>query len=111
MTNKDRAASTTQRNALAPSLIAAIALFLAPLLIGGEWFLLILFIVAILAVIVGWFAIQARHWWWVPVFAAIAILWNPIFPFAFDGPVWTAAQPVAAVLFLVAGATIRTTRS
>ena len=111
MTNKDRSASTYQRNAFAPAVIAAIALFLAPLLIGGEWFLLIRFVVAILALIVGWFAIQARHWWWVPVFAAIAVLWNPIFPFAFDGPVWTAAQPVAAVLFLVAGATIRTTRS
>ncbi|MFF2485668.1 DUF6804 family protein [Microbacterium sp. NPDC058062] len=111
MTNKDRTASTYQRNAFAPSLIAAIALFLAPLLIGGEWFLLIRFVVAILAVIVAWFAFQARHWWWIPVFAAIAVLWNPIFPFAFDGPFWTAAQPVAAVLFLVAGATIRTTRS
>ena len=110
MTNKDRAAATYQRNAFAPSLIAAIALFLAPLLIGGEWFLLVRFVVAILAVIVGWFAIQARHWWWVPVFAAIAVLWNPIFPFAFEGPVWTAAQPAAAVVFLVAGATIRTTR-
>lgn len=111
MANKDRTDATYQRNAFAPSLIAAIALFLAPLLIGGEWFLLIRFIVAILAVIVAWFAFQARHWWWIPVFAAIAVLWNPIFPFAFDGPVWTAAQPVAAVLFLVAGATIRTTRS
>src|SRR6478736_10300592 len=105
MTNKDQAPATYQRNAFAPSLIAAIALFLAPLLIGGEWFLLIRFVVAILAVIVAWFALQARHWWWIPVFAAIAVLWNPIFPFAFDGPVWTAAQPVAAVLFLVAGAT------
>jgi hypothetical protein len=111
MTNKDRTAATSQRNAFAPGLLAAIALFLAPLLIGGEWFLLIRFVVAILAIIVGWFAVQARHWWWVPVFAAIAVLWNPIFPFEFTGPVWTAAQPVAAVLFLVAGATIRTTRS
>ncbi|MFB7892431.1 DUF6804 family protein [Microbacterium sp. NPDC056044] len=111
MTNRDRAVSGYQRNAFAPSLIAAIALFLAPLLIGGDWFLLIRFVVAILAVIVAWFAFQARHWWWIPVFVAIAVLWNPIFPFAFDGPVWTAAQPVAAVVFLVAGATIRTPRS
>jgi len=111
MTNRDRTASTYQRNAFAPGLIAAVALFLAPLLIDGEWFLLIRFVVAILAVIVAWFAFQARHWWWIPVFAAIAVLWNPIFPLAFDGPVWTAAQPVAAIVFLVAGATIRTTKS
>lgn len=109
MTRSDRSVSQVQRNALAPGLLAAIALFLAPLLIGGEWFLLIRFVVAILAVIVAWFAWQARQWWWVPVFAAIAVLWNPIFPFEFSGPVWIAAQPIAAVVFLVAGATIRTT--
>jgi len=96
-----------QRNALAPGVLAAIALFLAPLLIGNDWFLLIRFVVAIFAVIVGWFAIQARQWWWLPVFAAIAVIWNPIYPFEFSGPFWIAAQPVAAVVFLVAGGLIK----
>jgi hypothetical protein len=96
-----------QRNALAPGLLAAIALFLAPLLIGSDWFLLIRFVVAILAVIVGWFAVQARQWWWLPVFAAIAVIWNPLYPFEFSGPFWVAAQPIAAVVFLVAGGVIK----
>ena len=65
----------------------------------------------ILAVIVLWFAVQARQWWWVPVFAAIAVIWNPVFPFPFSGPVWIAAQPAAAIVFLVAGATIKTPRA
>lgn len=111
MNSTDRSASQYQRNAFAPGLLAAIALFLAPLLVGGEWFLLIQFVVAILALIVVWFAVQARQWWWVPVFAAIAVLWNPIFPLGFTGPVWAAAQPVAAIVFLVAGATIKTPRT
>ena len=110
MTSADRSASPVQRNALAPGLLAAIALFLAPLLIGSEWFLFIQYVVAILALIVAWFAVQARQWWWVPVFAAVAVLWNPIFPFGFSGPVWTAAQPVAAIVFLVAGALIKSPR-
>lgn len=96
-----------QRNALAPGLLAAIALFLAPLLMGNDWFLLIRFVVTILALIVGWFAVQAKQWWWLPVFAAIAVIWNPIYPFDFSGPFWVAAQPVAAVVFLVAGALIK----
>ncbi|WOQ69841.1 DUF6804 family protein [Microbacterium limosum] len=111
MTSKVRAPSRYQRNAFAPSLIAAGTLFVAPLLLGGDWFLVVLFLVSILALIVAWFAIQARQWWWMPVFAAIAVLWNPVFPFPFTGPVWTAAQPVTAVVFLVAGAMVKVKRT
>ena len=46
-----------------------------------------------------------------PVFVVIAVIWNPVFPFPFTGPVWTAAQPVAAVVFLVAGALIKVKRA
>lgn len=102
---------TTQRNALAPALIAAAVLFLAPVLIVGGWGEAVLFVTAIFALIVGWFAVQARQWVWVPVFAAIAIVWNPVFPFGFDGAIWSLAQPVAAVVFLVAGALIKTPRA
>jgi hypothetical protein len=110
VTSKERVPSTYQRNAFAPSLLAAATLFVAPALMDGDWFLAVLFPTSILAVIVGWFAVQARQWWWLPVFAAIAVLWNPVIPLPFAGPVWTAAQPVAAVVFLVAGATIKVPR-
>ena len=108
---KKRAPSTFQRNAFAPALLAAAVLFLAPVLMAGDWYLVPLFVASILAVIVGWFAIQARQWWWAPVFAVIAVLWNPVFPLPFTGPVWIAAQPVAAIVFLVAGAMIKVRRA
>jgi hypothetical protein len=111
VSQKNSPAPTFQRNALAPSLLAAMVLFIAPALIGNDWFLFIRFVVAILALIVGWFAAQARHWWWIPVMLAIAVIWNPIYPFDFTGPLWTAAQPVAAVAFLIAGATIKNRRA
>lgn len=102
---------TLQRNALAPGILAAIVLFLAPgVLIGGPAAMVALFVPAILALIVGWFAIQARQWWWVPVFLAIAVLWNPIVPFGFSGDGWVAAQFGAAVVFLVAGSLIKVPR-
>ena len=110
MSTKERTPSRYQRNAFAPSLMAATALFVSPLLMGGDWWLLVLFVVAILALIVGWFAVQARQWWWVPVFAAIAVIWNPVMPFPFTGPVWTAVQPIAAITFLIAGSLIKVKR-
>jgi hypothetical protein len=100
-----------QRNAFAPGILAAIACLAGVALIGNEYYLAIRFIVAILAVIVGWFAIQARQWWWVPVMLAIAIIWNPLYPFVFTGLWWTAAHIAAAAVFVVAGAMIKTPRS
>ena len=102
--------ATYQRNALAPSLLAAAVLFVAPALLESDWFLTVRFVATIFAIIIGWFAFQAKHWWWMPVMLAIAVVWNPIFPFEFSGPIWSAAQVAAAFVFLGAGATIKTPR-
>ena len=102
-----------QRNALVPGLFAAIALFLSPLPLfqADLGRTIILYVVAILALIVAWFAWQARQWWWTVVFVAIAVIWNPVFPFGFSGQAWTAAQFVAALLFIAAGVLIKTERA
>lgn len=105
---KPRDPAPFQRNALAPSLIAAVVLFLSPILPAGSWKLVALFATAILALIVGWFAFRARQWAWVLIFVAIAVLWNPVLPFPFSGIVWDIAQPAAALVFLAAGAVIKT---
>ncbi len=110
MTRGEPSAPTFQRNALAPGLLAAIVLFLAPVLFTLDWTQIVLYAVAILALIVGWFAVRAKQWWWVPVFAAIAVVWNPVYPLGFDGALWTFAQPAAALVFIVAGALIKTPR-
>lgn len=96
-----------QRNALAPGLLAAIALFLSPLFPEGVVASIILFLVPILALIVAWFAWQARQWWWTAVFVAVAVIWNPVYPFGFSGWVWTVAHFVAALAFITAGALIK----
>jgi hypothetical protein len=103
-----RTPSDYQRNAFAPGILGAIACLAGIALIGHEYYLAILFVVAILAVIVGWFALQARQWWWAPAMLAIAVLWNPLYPFAFVGPWWVGAHIAAAAVFLIAGATIKT---
>lgn len=96
-----------QRNALAPSLLAAALLFVAPALLESDWFLAVRFVTTILGLIIAWFAVQARHWWWLPIFLVIAVAWNPVFPLEFSGPLWSGAQIAAAFVFLAAGATIR----
>lgn len=99
-----------QRNALAPGVLGAIAAFVGPALLGQDLYAPVLFVVAILALIEAYFAGQAGHWWWVPVFGAIAVVWNPAFPFGFDGPWWTAAHVVAGFVFLTAGVLVKTPR-
>ncbi|MBN8424381.1 hypothetical protein JF531_07585 [Microbacterium esteraromaticum] len=110
MTQKKRTPSPYQRNALAPSLLAAAVLFLAPVLLDGNWSVVVLFVTSIMALIIAWFALTARQWWWMPIFLAIAVIWNPVFPFPFTGPIWIGVQPAVAVVFLVAGGLIKIRR-
>lgn len=98
---------TFRRPALAPGLLAAILLLVGFALIGGDAFLWILYPVSILALIVAWFAFQARHWWWIPPLLAIAVLWNPVFPFDFEGPLWIGAQYLAVLVFVLSGILIK----
>lgn len=100
-----------QRNALAPGILAAIVLILSPLFADGTAAMIVRYAVAILALIVGWFALQARQWWWTIVFVAVAVFWNPIFPFPVDPVVWSITGVVAALAFLTAGALVKTERS
>lgn len=100
-----------QRNALAPGILGSAALIAGIALIGGEFQIVIHFVVAILAIIIGWFAVQSAQtggtpWWWAVPMAIIAVVWNPVFPFAFDQPVWLVAHIVGAAVFLAAGALI-----
>jgi len=90
-----------RRPALAPGILGAIVLIAGLALLdnpGG--YLFIKFGVAILALIMCVFAWQAGQWWWIIGLAAIAVAWNPIWPFSLRGQVWVASQFVAALLFV-----------
>jgi hypothetical protein len=102
------------RPALAPALVAAIALFAGVALIGNTWFVVILYVVAIFAAIMAVYAVQAGKPFWLALFVPVIVLWNPIFPLPYadwfagsEGLPWIVAQPVAAVLLVVAGIFIR----
>ena len=94
-------APTFRRLALAPGLLAAIVLIAGFALIEGAGFIIIRYLVAILALIVGYFAFQGKQWWWMPLLLAIAVIWNPVIPFGFSGISWYGAQYVAIVVFIL----------
>ena len=106
--NRDRYGTPTfRRMALAPGLLAGIALLAGTALLDSEAFTVFRYIASIFALIILVFAYQAKHWWWLPIMLAIAVVWNPIFPFAFDGPVWMGAQYIAIIAFILAGVLIK----
>ncbi len=100
-------APTVRRLALAPGLLAAIVLIAGFALIEGSGFIIIRYVVAILALIIGYFAFQAEQWWWMPLLLAIAVIWNPVFPFGFSGIYWYGAQYLAIVVFILAAILIK----
>jgi hypothetical protein len=95
-----------QRNALAPGILGSAALVAGLPLIGGEFAGIIAFIVAILALIVAWFAVQAKQWWWAVPMVGVAVLWNPVYPLVLADPAWLVAHVIGAAVFLTAGALI-----
>jgi hypothetical protein len=103
-----------RRTGLAPGLLAAIVLLVGLALLDNDAaYLVIRYVVAILAIIVGFFAFQAKQWWWMPPMAAIAVIWNPVVPFDQQGPLslsgqwWVAGQYVAVIAFVAAGILIK----
>lgn len=94
---------TFTRSALAPGLLGAIALLAGLALLGSDGFLVIRFVVSILAVILSVFVIQSKAWWWLVGLVPIAIVWNPVVVIELHGQGWAAAQFVAALVFIVVG--------
>jgi hypothetical protein len=91
-----------RRTALAPGILGAIVLLAGLALIGTDAFLIIRFVVSILALIICVFAWQARQWWWFALLLPIAVVWNPVIPLtAIGGDLWLALQYLAAISFLL----------
>ena len=111
MSGTTRPADGFQRNALAPGLLGGLICLVGAFALDWPGYTVVLYAVAILALICAWFAIQARQWWWLVGFVPIAVLWNPVLPFAFAGSYWMAAHVLAGAVFIVAGLLIKVRRA
>ncbi|KZX20560.1 DUF6804 family protein [Rathayibacter tanaceti] len=95
------------RMALAPGILAAIVLLAGLALVGSDAYDVIRYPVAILAAVIGWFAIQARSLLWLIGLVPVLVLWNPVLPFAFPDAVWSSLSLAAVGVFVAAGLIIR----
>lgn len=95
------------RPALAPGLLGAIALIAGGALLDSSVFVLFRYVVAILALIVLVFAWRGRGWGYLPFLAAIAVLWNPVWPIPLTGQLWQGLQFVAAAVFIAAAVRVK----
>ena len=96
-----------RRTALAPGIIAALVLLAGIALLGSDTFIVVNYVVSILALIVSVFAWQAKQWWWLIGLLPIAVAWNPVFPIEVDPDVWLGLQYGAALVFIAAGILIK----
>ncbi|WP_166981431.1 DUF6804 family protein [Paramicrobacterium fandaimingii] len=95
------------RPALAPSILAAMALMAGAALLGTEWFIIVRFAVAILVAVMGVFAVQAKAYVWLVVVVPVVIAWNPVLPITMGGTGWAVAHLAVPVALVVAGFLIR----
>lgn len=96
-----------RRTALAPAVLAAIVLLAGIALVGLDGYFVIRFVVSILALIVAVFAWQARQWWWIPLLAAIAVLFNPVVVMTLEGGMQLGAHYVSALVIIVVGVLVK----
>lgn len=91
-----------RRPALAPAILGGIAALLGVLIIESDAYLIVRFIVSILALVIAVFAWQARQWWWLAPLAAIAVVFNPVIIIPI-GDSLALLHYAAVLVFLVVG--------
>lgn len=96
-----------RRTALAPGILGAIVAIVGTLLVDSDTFIVVQYVVAILALIVAWFAFQAKQWWWSIALVAVAVVFNPIFPFDLGRDMLLPVSYVAALVFIATGILVK----
>lgn len=88
------------RPTLLPAVLCATALIAGIFVLGSDGYLIVRFAVSILALVVAVIATQNGKWPWALPAVAVAVVWNPVYPFDFDGSLWLGAHVIAAALML-----------
>ncbi|MET4050674.1 K+-sensing histidine kinase KdpD [Frigoribacterium sp. PvP054] len=95
------------RPALAPGLLASVALLAGTALLDSDVFTVFRYVVSIFALIVLVFAYRGRAWWALPLLAAVAVLWNPVFVVPVQAELWQGLQFVAAAVMIAVGVLVK----
>lgn len=105
--SRPAAKPTFARLALLPGILGGIVLLASFALIGGDWYIWVRFVVAILALIMCVFAVQGKSYWWLIGLVPVAIVFNPVWPLPIDD-LWLRLLSLAGtVVFVAAGIAIK----
>nr|WP_254281096.1 DUF6804 family protein [Frigoribacterium sp. VKM Ac-2836] len=88
-------------------MLAAVALLAGTALLDSDVFTVFRYVVSIFALIVLVFAYRGRTWWALPLLAAVAVLWNPVFVVPVQADLWQGLQFVAAALMIAVGVLVK----
>lgn len=96
------------RLALAPAILAVIVLLAGLALIGTpSWYVWIDYAVAILVIIVGFYVVKAKAWWWLIGIVPIVVIWNPVLPISIDDLALRVLHILASAFLVAVGLTVR----
>lgn len=95
------------RPALAPGILASVALYAGVALLDTDAFTYIRYAVAILAAVCAVFAWQAGKPLWLLLYVPVVVAWNPVWPIPFSGIGWYAAHLVVPIGLVLAGVFVR----
>ena len=98
-----------RRTALAPAILGGSAALLGVLIIDSGPYIIVRFVVSILALVIAVFAWQARQWWWLAPLGAIAVAFNPVVMISIAGDLWLALHYVTVLVFVVVGILVKVT--
>jgi hypothetical protein len=98
---------TYARMALAPGVLGAIVLLAGLALVGNSWYIGVLYVPAILALIICVFAAQAKQFWWYIGLIPVAVIWNPVWPIPIDDLPLRLLHIVGAAFFIAVGLAIK----
>ncbi|MFH0936942.1 MAG: DUF6804 family protein [Candidatus Daviesbacteria bacterium] len=89
-------------------LISGFLLLLAiPTGLPSAYYQLLRFIIFAVAAFVAWKFYESKLPAWTYVFGAVAFLFNPIFPIYLDKSAWVVIDFVSAILFFLAGHSVK----
>lgn len=107
MSRMPAATPARTRPVFVPALLGAVVVMSGLFFLDLDAYTIARYAVSILALIVAVLVVQHGSPAWAVPMVVVAVLWNPVYPFAFSGLPWAAGHIVAAATFIAAALLVR----